>query len=594
MSNAPTKVKMVNDAMMAKWEGKYELLYNNLVKKYGPLGEPISQEPDFAAMIRKETPVRNEEDLVKSGIDAKLFRAFNGLSTSTFTVCARIRPKLPFDDEGGGDKSDTVVTIVPGQVHKDEGAEGEYSEDCLVFSPSMSITGKARLTSEAMPFDHTFGPATDPAHLYQAVGEPLVAKAMAGQVGVVFAYGQTGSGKTYTMNSLMESVSSEIFGTQATEGRAKSKGSGPREISFSYLEVCGDVCTDCLDSAAEEGGVQIGEMLDGRVLTRNLTSHACASVEELHALVELAKSKRKTAATERNEQSSRSHGIGIIEIGPDLVLGDADSTLPRPAAGKLLMIDLAGSERAADAKNHTDAQLEERKAINVSLMSLKECIRARTIAGTNDGRREVHIPYRRSKLTLLMKDVFDISCRRLCSTVVLAHVSPINRDTKHSVSTLQYAAPLRVAVKDTIVTDRKYEKDPLDPALWDHAQVVSWLASVDAGLNVQYVIHDTGGAKAGGSGDTSGFDLCTMSEASLFVAVSKCFTDDESKARTLASSLYNALWTMICDAKVRRRRGDGSIITAEQAAAEIANKARLAKEKAELWQSREAHLKSER
>jgi len=113
--------------------------------------------------------------------------------------------------------------------------------------------------------------------------------------------------------------------------------------------------------------------------------------------------------------------------------------MARPAAGKLLMIDLAGSERAADAKNHSESQLEERKAINVSLMSLKECIRARTIAGTNDGRREVHIPYRRSKLTLLMKDVFDITCRRLCSTVVLAHVSPIMRDTKHTLSTLQYA-----------------------------------------------------------------------------------------------------------------------------------------------------------
>ena len=50
------------------------------------------------------------------------------------------------------------------------------------------------------------------------------------------------------------------------------------------------------------------------------------------------------------------------------------------------------------------------------------------------------MPYRRSKLTLLMKDVFDISCRRMCSTVVLAHVSPIVRDIKHSTSTLKYVS----------------------------------------------------------------------------------------------------------------------------------------------------------
>ena len=43
--------------------------------------------------------------------------------------------------------------------------------------------------------------------------------------------------------------------------------------------------------------------------------------------------------------------------------------------------------------------MEETKAINLSLMSLKECIRARTKAsGPNP--TPVHVPYRRSKLTL--------------------------------------------------------------------------------------------------------------------------------------------------------------------------------------------------
>ena len=41
--NAPTKVKMVSDAMMEKWAGKFDTLYKNLEKKYGPLGTPIAQ-----------------------------------------------------------------------------------------------------------------------------------------------------------------------------------------------------------------------------------------------------------------------------------------------------------------------------------------------------------------------------------------------------------------------------------------------------------------------------------------------------------------------------------------------------------------------
>jgi hypothetical protein len=100
-------------------------------------------------------------------------------------------------------------------------------------------------------------------------------------------------------------------------------------------------------------------------------------------------------------------------------------------------------------------------------MSLKECIRARTLASRPALGAAVHVPYRRSKLTLLMKDVFDIGCARLCSTVVLAHVSPTARDVKHSLSTLGYAAPLRVAVHRA---PAGMERDLHDPALWDNAQ----------------------------------------------------------------------------------------------------------------------------
>lgn len=93
--------------------------------------------------------------------------------------------------------------------------------------------------------------------------------------------------------------------------------------------------------------------------------------------------------------------------------------------GRLYIIDLAGSERASDSKNHDKARMAETKEINKSLMALKECIRARTMASRPGAGAEAHVPYRRSKLTLLMKDVFDVGCARLCSTVVLAACSPL-------------------------------------------------------------------------------------------------------------------------------------------------------------------------
>ena len=86
----------------------------------------------------------------------------------------------------------------------------------------------------------------------------------------------------------------------------------------------------------------------------------------------------------------------------------------------------------------------------------------------------MHVPYRRNKLTLLLKDVFDHTCTRLCATVVIAAVSPLAKDVAHSGNTLGYAAPLRVAA----AAPMQLERDERDPALWDNATLVQWVYEV--------------------------------------------------------------------------------------------------------------------
>jgi kinesin family protein 2/24 len=196
-------------------------------------------------------------------------------------------------------------------------------------------------------------------------------------------------------------------------------------------------------------------------VTKGLSEHPVGSPQELHALVEVAKSRRATAATEKNDESSRSHGVAVLRVGQPGSLGAAPD-LAAPADGVLYVIDLAGSERAADSKGHTKERMDETKQINLSLMALKECIRARTLASTPGHAAKVHVPYRRSKLTMLLKDVFEHTNARLCATVVIAAVSPLARDAAHSGNTLQYAAPLRVAAREPM----RLERDERDPALW--------------------------------------------------------------------------------------------------------------------------------
>ena len=329
------------------------------------------------------------------------------------------------------------------------------------------------------------------------------------------------------------------------------------------MELLGKNAANCLGG----GAVKIGEMLDGSVCLKGLSEHRVEDAKHMAKLVKRAAALRTTACTERNDASSRSHGIGVVSVGPEKGSGCA-------GVGKLYVIDLAGSERAADSKGHDKVRLDETKAINLSLMALKECVRART-AASRPGAAATHIPYRRAKLTQVMKDVFDVGSPRLCATVVLACVSPTARDAAHSANTLSYAAPLRVAV----AAAPDLQVDPRDPALWGTADLAGWVAEAaacDAAVAAAVV------------GDLRGVQFCALPERALFAR-----GDAAGLGKGASARLYAKLWTAIVDAKTRNRRPDGSIVSPEDEARDIANAARALKEKNEMWAAREASMRRE-
>lgn len=106
--------------------------------------------------------------------------------------------------------------------------------------------------------------------------------------------------------------------------------------------------------------------------------------------------------------SSRSHAICQINFR------DASGRL----RGKLSLVDLAGSERGSDTKSHDRQRRVESGDINTSLLALKECIRA-----IDSNSR--HVPYRQSKLTLILKDCF---VSRAARTAMIATVSPVSSE----------------------------------------------------------------------------------------------------------------------------------------------------------------------
>jgi kinesin family member 2/24 len=169
----------------------------------------------------------------------------------------------------------------------------------------------------------------------------------------------------------------------------------------------------------------------GDVVVSDLVEIEAQSVQDLHSIIETGNRNRTTHATESNDESSRSHAICQIALRINGLKAGADNLL-----GRLSLIDLAGSERGADTKSHDRQRRMEGAEINKSLLALKECIRALDSQSS-------HVPYRASKLTLVLKDSFTNKQSR---TVMIAAVSPAASSADHTINTLRYADRIKERV----------------------------------------------------------------------------------------------------------------------------------------------------
>jgi kinesin family member 2/24 len=201
------------------------------------------------------------------------------------------------------------------------------------------------------------------------------------------------------------------------------------------------------------------------------------SAEELISHIERSMSFRKSAPTVKNDRSSRSHAVCRIRIVNKDVIDAPD--------GLLFLVDLAGSEVDRDIKEHSKDRMKETRDINVSLSTLKDCIRGRAMWNMTDGvaankrAMNVHVPFRSSVLTKVLKHVFDVKGDRYCKTAVLACVKPNAADAGPSKNTLRYAELLRVSVPKT----KPASYNVNIPSTWSHHDLTEWIEK-----NVNYSI----------------------------------------------------------------------------------------------------------
>ncbi len=253
---------------------------------------------------------------------------------------------------------------------------------------------------------------------------PTVDDILNGYNGTVFAYGQTGAGKSYTMmGTSIEDDNGKGITPRIVEQIFTSILSSPPTIEYtvrvSYMEIYMERIRDLL--APQNDNLPIHEEKNRGVYVKGLLEIYVSSVEEVFEVMKRGGNARAVAATNMNQESSRSHSIFVITVTQkNLETGSMKS-------GQLFLVDLAGSEKVG--KTGASGQtLEEAKKINKSLSALGMVINALT-----DGKSS-HVPYRDSKLTRILQESLGGNSR----TTLIINCSPSSYNDAETLSTLRF------------------------------------------------------------------------------------------------------------------------------------------------------------
>ena len=321
--------------------------------------------------------------------------------------------------------------------------------------------------------------------VFNACAKPLVGHCITGFNCAIFAYGQTGSGKTHTMmgydshsegagviprlvRSLLQQVNEMRLLQQNGVGSYDSK------IDVSYYEIYNEKVHDLLSNSTEVG-CRVREHPDTGAYVEGLTRVEINNYEDVDAVLQRGQKHRAVAATLMNSSSSRSHAVFnvyLVQTLPNLpdsasfggsvsVTSDDSSVNSRGSRNgksssrsngsssvqrqsKVCLVDLAGSERAS-ASGVSGERLTEANSINKSLSALGDVIQALSAKSS----KSLHIPYRNSVLTWLMKDSIGGNSK----SVMLATVSPTDTAYFESMSTLRYVERAKLISNHAVVNE---------------------------------------------------------------------------------------------------------------------------------------------
>ncbi|KAK9287853.1 hypothetical protein L1049_016295 [Liquidambar formosana] len=254
----------------------------------------------------------------------------------------------------------------------------------------------------------------------------------------IMMYGPTGSGKSHTMFGCskqpgivyrsLKDILGEGEGESDADGQCIKVGTF---VQVTVLEIYNEEIYDLLSSNSG-GGFGLGwskacaskvrlEVMGKKA--KNATFISGTEAGKISKEIQKVEKRRIVKSTLCNERSSRSHCMIILDVPT--------------VGGRLMLVDMAGSENIEQAGQiGLEAKMQTGK-INQGNIALK-----RVVESIANG--DSHVPFRDSKLTMLLQDSFEDDKSKI---LMILCASPDPKEIHRTISTLEYGAKAKCIVR---------------------------------------------------------------------------------------------------------------------------------------------------
>ncbi|OIV90668.1 hypothetical protein TanjilG_23781 [Lupinus angustifolius] len=258
-----------------------------------------------------------------------------------------------------------------------------------------------------------------------------------GEKCTIMMYGPTGSGKSHTMFGCSKQAGivykslKDILGDGDEEGEYLGLGMGTF-VQVTVLEIYNEEIYDLLSTNGGGGGFGFGwpkgsaskvklEVMGKKA--KNATYISGNEAGKISKEIHKVEKRRIVKSTLCNERSSRSHCMVILDVPT--------------VGGRLMLVDMAGSENIEQAgQTGFEAKMQTAK-INQGNTALK-----RVVESIANG--DSHVPFRDSKLTMLLQDSFEDDKSKI---LMILCASPDPKEIHKTMSTLEYGAKAKCIVR---------------------------------------------------------------------------------------------------------------------------------------------------